>query len=44
VEEAGLLEVAAVDASPHSDLQPQAGAHPLRARNGAAPLALGTTT
>lgn len=42
-EKAGLLKVAAVEASPHSGLRPQARIHPLWPLNGAA-LARGTTT
>jgi hypothetical protein len=42
-EKAGLLKVAAVEASPHSGLRPQARTHPLWVLNGAA-LARGTTT
>jgi hypothetical protein len=44
VEEAGLLKVAAVGASPHSDLQLQARTYLPWARIGAALLALGMTS
>ena len=43
MEKADLLKVAAVEASPHSGLRPQARTRPLWARNGAT-LALGMTT